>query len=123
MRFGNPFSDFMFSTVPFFIFIVFAIIVMVFVTSFVKGIGQYFRNNSIPEKNIPAKLVAKRTHTWGGHGGTNVHTSYYATFETENGDRLEFSVSSQFYGMHIEGDAGILTHKDIRFIDFEREGF
>ncbi|KUO76824.1 MAG: hypothetical protein APF77_21315 [Clostridia bacterium BRH_c25] len=118
---GNPFDSFMFSAVPFFIFIVFAIVVMIFITSFVKGIGQYFRNNSIPEKHIPARLVGKRVHTWGGHGNMSAHTSYYATFETEAGDRLEFPVGSQFSGMHVEGDSGMLTHRGTRFIGFERE--
>jgi hypothetical protein len=108
MRLENPFSDFMFSAVPFFIFIVFAIIVMVFVTSFVKGLGQYFRNNSVPEETIPAKLVTKRAHT-----------SYYAIFETETEDRLEFPVSDQFSGMHMEGDSGMLTYKGTRFIEFK----
>lgn len=121
MGFGNPFDDFMFSAVPFFIFIVFAIVIMVFVTSLVKGIGQYFKNNSIPEESIPARLVAKRTHTWGGQGNMSAHTSYYATFETESRDRLEFPVSSQFFAMHVEGDAGLLTHRGTRFIGFERE--
>lgn len=121
MGFGNPFDNFMFSAVPFFIFIVFAIVLMIFITSLGKGIRQYLRNNSIPEENIPARLVAKRTHTWGGHGNMSTHTSYYATFETGEGDRLEFPVGSQFLGMHIEGDAGMLTHRGTRFIDFERE--
>ncbi len=121
MSFGSPFDNFMFSAVPFFIFIIFAIVIMVFITSFVKGIGQYLRNNSIPEENAPARLVAKRTHTWGGHGNMSAHTSYYATFELENGERLEFPVSSQFFGMHVEGDAGMLNHRGTRFIGFERE--
>lgn len=121
MGFGNPFDSFMFSAVPFFVFIVFAIVVMVFVTSLVKGIGQYLRNSSIPEEHIAARLVAKRTHTWGGHGNMGSHTSYYATFETEKGERLEFPASGTFYGVHVEGDAGMLTHRGTRFINFERE--
>lgn len=121
MGFGNPFDVFMFSTVPFFIFIVFAIVVMVFITSLVKGVGQYVRNRGIPEECIPARLISKRTHTWGGHGNMSAHTSYYATFETEKGDRLEFPISSSLSGMHVEGDAGMLTRRGTLFIDFERE--
>jgi hypothetical protein len=121
MGFENPFDNFMFSTFPFFIFIFFAIFLMIFITSLVKGLGQYFKNNSTPENIAPARLVAKRTHTWGGHGNMSAHTSYYATFETETGDRLELSVGSKFTGMHVEGDAGILTHRGTRFISFERE--
>jgi hypothetical protein len=48
-------------------------------------------------------------------------TSYYVTFETEAGERLEFPASSEFIGVHVEGDAGILTHRGTRFINFERE--
>lgn len=121
MGFGSPFDSFIFSAIPFFIFIVFSIFIMIFITSLVKGLGQYFRNNSTPEKIVPARLIAKRTHTWGGHGNMSAHTSYYATFETETGDRLELSVGSQFVGMNVEGDAGILAHRGTRFISFERE--
>lgn len=121
MGFGNPFDNFMFSAVPFFVFIVFAIVIMTFVTSLVKGVGQYARNNRMQEESIPARLVGKRTHTWGGHGNMSAHTSYYATFETEDGKRLEFSASSKFFGTHVEGDTGILTHQGTRFIKFERE--
>lgn len=121
MGFGNPFENFMFSAVPIFVFIVFALVIMIFVTSLVKGFGQYMKNKSMPEESIPARLVAKRTHTWGGHGDMSAHTSYYATFETETGERIEFPVGARFSGMHVEGDAGILTHRGTRFIGFERE--
>lgn len=121
MGFGNPFDGFMFSTFPFIVFIFFAIFLMIFITSLVKGFQQYFRNNSTSEKSIPARLISKRTHTWGGHGSMSAHTSYYATFETETGERLELAVGGQFSGMHVEGDTGILTHRGTRFINFERE--
>jgi hypothetical protein len=121
MGFGNPFESFMFSIGPFFIFIIFAIVVMIFITSLVRGLGQYFRNNNQPMETVPAKLIAKRTHTWGGQGESSAHTSYNITFEFENGDRMEFPSSSSFYGMNAEGDIGMLTHQGTRLIDFERE--
>lgn len=121
MSFGNPLEDFMFSAVPFLVFIFFAIFMMIFVTSLVKGAGQYFRNNNTPEKIVPARLIAKRTHTWGGHGNMSAHTSYYATFETEEGERLELPVGGTFSGTHVEGDTGLLTFRGSRFIDFQRE--
>jgi hypothetical protein len=121
--FENSFNEFLFSVVSFLMFIIFAIIVMVFVTSFVKGLGLYFRNNSTPEETIPARLVAKRIHTWGGYNGMNSRASYYAIFETEKGERMKFPVSSNFSGMYAEGDTGMLTHKGTRFIGFERERF
>lgn len=119
MGFGNPFDNFMFTIVPFFMFIIFAIVLMIFMTSFVKGLGQYFKNNSQPRECVPARLIAKRPHTWGGHGDMGAHTSYYVTFELENGDRIEFPASSEFYGMNAEGDLGMLTHQGTRFIDFD----
>lgn len=121
MRFGGPLESIMFSAIPFFVFIFFGIFLMIFVTSLVKGAGQYFKNNNTPEKIIPARLVAKRTHTWGGHGNMSAHTSYYATFETQEGERLELPVSGKFTGMHVEGDTGVLTYRGTRFIDFQRE--
>lgn len=121
MGFGDPFGNFMFSAVPFFVFIIFAIVLMVFVTSFVKGLGQYLKNNKQSVETVPARLVTKRTHTWGGHGNSSAHTSYYVTFEFENGDRMEYPASGEFYGMIAEGDVGMLTHQGTRLIDFERE--
>ena len=119
--FINSFNDFLYSVVPFLMFIIFTIVVMVFVTSFVKGLVQYFRNSSTPKETIPASLVAKRKHAMDGDGDTDAHTSYYATFETEKGNRLEFLVSSGFSGMHEEGDEGMLTYKGTRFIDFRKK--
>jgi hypothetical protein len=34
---------------------------------------------------------------------------------------LEFPISSSLFGMNVEGDAGMLTRRGTRFIDFERE--
>lgn len=110
----------MFSAVPFLIFIVFAILTMIFVTSLVKGIGQYLKNSSIPEEHVPARLVAKRMHNWGGHGNLAKHTSYFVTFETAEGERLEFPAGSTFWGLHAEGETGILTYRGTKFIDFEK---
>ena len=49
------------------------------------------------------------------------HTSYYATFEAESGDRLELQVSDYEYGQLAEGDRGKLTFQRKRFLKFERE--
>ncbi|MFZ5353218.1 MAG: DUF2500 domain-containing protein [Bacillota bacterium] len=119
--FSNPMDNFMFNSLPFIVFIIFAIVIMGFVVVFVKGISEYIRNNNTPQKSEPARIINNRTHTWGGYGNMAARTSYYMTFELENGERMEFAVSAQFAGMHIEGDTGILTHQGTRFISFERE--
>ena len=81
---------------------------------------------------VPAKVVAKRQNTThhshpvagdasGAHGFHNTtSTSYYVTFEVESGDRMEFSVRGQDYGMLVEGDEGRLSFQGTRFLDFER---
>jgi len=69
--FANSFNDFLFSVVPFFMFTIFVIVTMTFITSFTEGLGQYLRNKSTPKKTIPARLAAKRTHNWGGYGDTD----------------------------------------------------
>ena len=53
---------------------------------------------------------------------THTATSYYATFQVESGDRIEFLVSGTEYGMLAEGDRGMLTFQGTRYLNFRREG-
>ncbi len=119
--FNSPFSSFMFSALPLIVFVVFAIVIMGFVTVFVKGMGEFVRNSKLPQKSEPAMIIGKRAHTWGGSGNMSAHTSHYLTFELTDGERIEFAVSGQFAGIHTEGDTGILTHQGTKFLGFERE--
>lgn len=123
----NAFSimEFLF---PFFFFAVFGIILIVFVVTFVRGIGEWRKNNNSPRLTVPAKVVSKRTSvSHGHHHGANGHmhttssTWYYATFEVESGDRMEFALSGSEYGMLAEGDTGKLTFQGTRYLSFERE--
>ena len=43
------------------------------------------------------------------------------TFEFESGDRMEFAVPSDIYGLSVEGDRGKLTFQGTAFIGFERQ--
>ncbi len=121
--FFSGFENIMFSIAPIFIAIVFLIVIGTIFFRIGSGAKEYFRNNSIEEVTIPARIISKRTHVWGGHGNTSASTSYYITFEDEQGNRAEFSVSSNLYSMHAEGDTGMLTHQGTRFLDFERDRF
>ena len=47
-------------------------------------------------------------------------TSYYVTFELENGGRMELSVKGSEYGMLVEGDTGALSYQGTRYLGFER---
>lgn len=123
----NAFSimEFLF---PFFFFAVFGMVLIVFVVTLVRGIGEWRKNNNSPRLTVPAKVVSKRTsvsrghhHGANGHMHTTSSTWYYATFEVESGDRMELGVSGSEYGMLAEGDTGKLTFQGTRYLSFERE--
>lgn len=112
--------------------IVFLIVIAVFVIAFVKGIGQWHKNNNSPRLEVNAMVIAKRvdvSHTThanasditGAHGyHTAVSTTYYVTFQVANGDRMEFPVNGDEYGILVEGDAGKLHFQGTRYLGFER---
>lgn len=118
--------------------IVFMIVMGAFIVTAVTGISQWNKNNNSPRLTVPAAVIAKRTkvshHRHGGanghhhhrHGGANGHhhhhtsTSYYITFQVESGDRMEFHVNGQEYGMLIEGDQGMLSFQGTRYLGFQR---
>ena len=107
------FGDIMFSIVPIFIAIIFIIIIYNIISSGVKGI----KNNNSPLLTVPAEVVSKRIHVRGEHS----HTTFYATFEVQSGDRMELSVDGTEYGLLVEQDLGLLSFKGTRYISFERQ--
>lgn len=95
----------------------------------VRGICEWNKNNHSPKLSVPAKVVSRRTavshhhhHQGNGMHHTHTATSYYATFQVESGDRIEFLVSGTEYGMLAEGDSGELTFQGTRYLNFRREG-
>ena len=102
--------------------IVFCLVIGVFVYVFVKGISEWNRNNNSPRLTVPARVTSKQTRVSHNNTGNmhHHHTHYYATFEVESGDRMEFSLSSSEYGMLAEGDFGHLSFQGTRFLGFER---
>ncbi|HCJ57798.1 DUF2500 domain-containing protein [Lutispora sp.] len=121
--FFSPLENFMFDAMPIIVIVFFIIITGAILFSVGGAVKEHFRNNSMEEITIPARIMSKRTHVWGGSGNSSAHTSYYMTFEDESGGRTEFSVSSSIYSMHAEGDTGMLTHQGTRLIHFERDRF
>lgn len=122
------FNSAMFMIVPVFIGIVFVLVLGVFIAAVVHGASTWSKNNRSPRLTVSAQVVTKRsdvTRHRHGHGGdADFHTSsstwYYATFQVESGDRMEFSVSGSEYGMLAEGDCGELTFQGTRYLSFER---
>ena len=107
--------------------IVFILVTGTFIVVLVKGIGEWNKNNHSPRLTVSATVAAKRTNvSRHHHGGVNdIHhhhtsTTYYVTFQVESGDRMEFCISGQQYGLLIEGDCGKLTFQGTRYLGFER---
>lgn len=113
----------------------FVIFIILFVCNLVGGAKQWNKNNQSPRVTAPATVTAKRVHVDHQPGTTTyiggdaripvqsagtTTTTYYATFQFESGDRMEFLVSGPEYGMLEEGDAGKLTFQGTRFLGFER---
>ena len=107
--------------------IVFILVIGTFVVILVKGISEWNKNNHSPRLTVPATIIAKRTnvsrHRYGGansHHHYHTSTTYYVTFQVESGDRMEFHISGQEYGLLIEGDHGNLSFQGTRYLGFER---
>ena len=109
------FDSFDFDTVaPFFIALIFIIVISVFAFAIISGIIQWIRNNNQAKLSVVAKVVTKRTEN------RSESTWYYATFEVESGDRMEFGLSGKEFGHLAKGDIGILQFQGTRYAGFER---
>lgn len=120
------FFGFGMSIFPILFFGVFLLVFAVILSTLLKGIGQWNRNNKAPVLNVLATVVGKReNYSYHGHHDNitmaSGSTSYFVTFEVESGDRMEFQVSGQEYGLMVEQDFGTLKFQGTRFLGFERE--
>lgn len=121
------FGGFMFSAVPMFILAVFVIIVGTIIFRLVRGVGEWSRNNGLPVLTVRARIVSKRSkvsHSSDPDGAgpmtSSTRTSYYVTYQLDSGDRMEFAVRGQEYGLLAEGDVGDLTFQGTRYHGFRR---
>lgn len=119
--------DLMFTLFPLFFGVTFIIVIVGVITSFVKGVRQWNKNNHSPRLTVPVQVVAKRADVTSYHhhnenhvSTTNHSTTYYVTFQVESGDRMEFELPGGNYGLMVEGDRGNLTFQGTRFLGFER---
>lgn len=111
----------MFTIVPVIIFLVF---IFVFGTIIYRTI-HVAKDKKKPIIPVRAKVVSKRTQLHGGNNmhhdmHTHAHTYYYATFEFENGERMELAIPSHHIGYIVEGDTGILSFQGNLFVKFDR---
>ena len=103
-----------------------AVIAVIIGAGLLKSYRSWSRSNGQPLLSVKAAVVSKRSRVHsqqvyedGMHHQT--HTDYYATFEVESGDRMEFSISGRDFGLLAEGDIGKLTFRGSRYQGFERD--
>jgi len=109
-----PIFDAMFVIVP-------LLIIGTLVFIIVKGLTTWASNNAAEVVHAPARVVSKRLEVSGGSGDTSSTTSYFVTFEFEDGGRIELRVRGSIHGLLVEGDYGTLNYQGTRFNDFQRD--
>ena len=112
--------------------LIFVVVFGLIIVMIVQSISQWNKNNNSPRLAVDATVVSKRTEVshhhhpnagdaTGAHGFlTTTSTSYYVTFQVPSGDRMEFCVNGNEYGMLIEGDFGKLSFQGTRYLGFQR---
>ncbi|MEK4427327.1 DUF2500 domain-containing protein [Solibacillus sp. FSL K6-1523] len=113
MYFDDGFFSIFTIIVPLFIITIFGIIIY----SVFSNVKQGIKNNNSPLLSVPAQVVTKRTTV----RGERSYTTYFVTFEVQSGDRMEFEVKGEQFGMLVEKDLGLLAFQGSRFISFERQ--
>ncbi|MRN54473.1 DUF2500 domain-containing protein [Paenibacillus monticola] len=113
--------DFSGTVLPIFL----AVMIGIIAVSAGRGLLQWSRNNSSPMLTIPARIVSKRSEVQHQQlqeegGSSRTSTTYYLTFEVDNGTRVEFKVEGNEYGMSAEGDRGMLSYQGTRYYGFQR---
>lgn len=102
------------------------LVLLVFIGFIVYTIAQslkiWITNNASPLLSRAAVAVTKRTEVWGGRGHSRTSTSYYVTFEFQDGRRMELEMKGRDYGRIAEGDQGELSYQGSRFKGFVRPG-
>lgn len=123
---NSMFDSFLFTAAPAFMTIIFIIVFGVVILTIFKGIKTWNYNNTQPVLTVVAKVVAKRVnvsesmHNNDNNISHSTTSTYYVTFEVESGDRMEFIISGNEYGMLVEGDEGKLTFQGSRYKGFNR---
>ncbi|MEF9983212.1 MAG: DUF2500 domain-containing protein [Oscillospiraceae bacterium] len=122
------FGNIMMTIVPIIVVIGFILVFVSIISQLVRSSNENHKNNNSPILTVEAKVVAKRAdiqHYNRNNSNDNFNhstttTKYYATFEFESKDRMEFLVPENEYGYIIEQDMGKLNFQGTRFLSFER---
>lgn len=124
------FSSALFTIVPILVTIGFITVFGIVIYRLVQTGRQWKRNNDSPVLTVDATIATKRMDVSNyQHASMTNNTMdasystsyYYVTFQVASGDRMEFEVQSEEYGMLAEGDRGKLTFQGTRFLGYVRE--
>jgi len=119
----------MFTIVPAIVAIGFIVVIGMIIYRAVQSAQQWKRNNESPVLTVDARVVTKRTDVSHHHHVNTTNntmdtgystTYYYVTFEVESGDRMEFHVRGEEFGLLAEGDTGKVTFQGTRYLGFTR---
>lgn len=128
--FGGGFNDFggfgFFGLIPMVVFFGFILVFTLIGIQVIKGLLEWNRNNNSPKVTTQARVVTKRTNVSHHHNAgmnnaaptSHTSTTYYATFETDKKERIEFRIQGRDYGMLAEGDTGTLTYQGSRYLGY-----
>ena len=109
--------SFMDAIFPILFLAMFGLVFGMIVSTLIKNAKNDRKNDASPRLASEATVVTKRTHVRGDHA----HTTYFATFQFESGDRLELEIPRDKFGYLVEGDTGKLHFQGTRFLDFQRQ--
>lgn len=108
-------------TIPFFLImlLIFAVVIFGIGGAIFKSVREKRKNEAAGHSASAARVFGKREEMRGG-GESRIRTTYYLAFELDGGERKEFEVPSELYGVTAEGDRGILHFMGTKFERFER---
>lgn len=107
---------------PYLLKLVLLLFIGFFIYKVAKLLKTWMTNNTSPLQSRVASAVTKRTEVWGGRGHASTNTSYFVTFEFQNGNRMELEVKTKAYAQIVEGDRGQLNYQGSRYKGFVRSG-
>lgn len=94
------------------------IFVLVILFIILRSVFEFISNNRSEEIVTDARVLSKRIDVRLNSGASN--TQYFVTFELPSGERKEFRVTGNRYGILVENDRGVLSYQGTRLNDFVR---
>lgn len=117
-------SEFIFGDSVIMFIIFFGIVIFSMISAMIfnllKNLQEIKCDNKVDIKKENVIIVNKRQSIC-AEEDNSTDNSYYMTFEDEEGERMEFSVSTKEHRYLVEGDIGILYYQGTEYLSFERK--